>query len=493
VIAARVRGQLASAFQEPPAPPEGTERPADFPAHRARTEGAANLIVANDADILEDRFWVRVQDFFGQQVTTPFSDNGSFLINLADTMAGGEALVSLRSRGESLRPFELVEGIRREAEAQYRQTERGLQERLEATERRLRELRQGPGGHRAQRGRHRRHHARAAGRDRPRAGGDPPHPGELAAGAARAPPRHRGAGDRAAAAETSRSVPSPADAASALGLGVVRGRARGGGGKRMTRAACFLGGARRDGRRRVLLTPDASRPPPPRRSPSRPAARLRRRADRGGADDGTLWVAAPRPTLGAARRPPPGRPERCGAAGRLTELRLTEPRTANPEMLERLGVEDPQRPGATSALLPRARCARARRWRSWWSGRRRMRVQANVPETVYVRRPGETQAWLAEGRIPSTPTQPLDRPRHRQHPARAGAGGGGGAHWRGAAAAAARHDTDSPLAVVEPEEVPALDEISLDEVARAFEFLTFLDVRRAPRSRASASAKAASR
>jgi hypothetical protein len=40
-------------------------------------------------------------------------------------------------------------------------------------------------------------------------------------------------------------------------------------------------------------------------------------------------------------------------------------------------------------------------------------------------------------------------------------------------------DTDSPLAVVEPEEVPALDEISLDEVARAFEFLTFLDVRRA--------------
>jgi ABC-type uncharacterized transport system involved in gliding motility auxiliary subunit len=86
-----------------------------------------------------------VQDFFGQQVATPFSDNGAFLINLADTMAGGEALVSLRSRGESLRPFEMVDDIRRTAEAQYRQTERGLQERLEATERRLRELRQGPG------------------------------------------------------------------------------------------------------------------------------------------------------------------------------------------------------------------------------------------------------------------------------------------------------------------------------------------------------------
>jgi ABC-type uncharacterized transport system involved in gliding motility auxiliary subunit len=145
VIVARVRGPLNSAFTEAPPPPEGAERPADFPAHRARTEGPANLIVANDSDILEDRFWVRVQDFFGQQVTTPFSDNGAFMINIADSMAGGEALVSLRSRGESLRPFEMVEDIRRTAEAQFRQTERGLQERLEATERRLRELRQGPG------------------------------------------------------------------------------------------------------------------------------------------------------------------------------------------------------------------------------------------------------------------------------------------------------------------------------------------------------------
>ena len=145
VIVARVRGVLNSAFTGPPAPPEGETRPADFPAHRARTEGPANLIVANDADILEDRFWVRVQDFFGQQVTTPFSDNGAFVINMADTMAGGEALVGLRSRGESLRPFEMVEDIRRQAEAQFRQTERALQERLEATERRLRELRQGPG------------------------------------------------------------------------------------------------------------------------------------------------------------------------------------------------------------------------------------------------------------------------------------------------------------------------------------------------------------
>lgn len=153
VIGARVRGELASAFPEgPPPPPEGAERPADFPAHRARSEGVANFVVLADADLLEDRFWVRVQDFFGQQVATPISDNGALLANLVDTFAGGDALISLRSRGESLRPFTVVEDIRRDADARFRQTERQLQERLQQTERRLRELRQGQGQGQGQQG-----------------------------------------------------------------------------------------------------------------------------------------------------------------------------------------------------------------------------------------------------------------------------------------------------------------------------------------------------
>ncbi|WP_421994451.1 GldG family protein [Roseococcus sp.] len=144
VIAARIRGNLRTAFPDG-APPlaEGIERVADFPAHRAATEGPANIVVTNDSDILEDRFWVRVQDFFGQQVATPFSGNGSFVVNLADTLAGSDAMISLRSRGEGQRPFELVDNIRRQADAQFRQSEQQLTERLTATERRLRELRQG--------------------------------------------------------------------------------------------------------------------------------------------------------------------------------------------------------------------------------------------------------------------------------------------------------------------------------------------------------------
>jgi ABC-type uncharacterized transport system involved in gliding motility auxiliary subunit len=139
-ILARFRGPLRSAF---PGPPEGAT-PAE--PHRAQSEGPANLVVGHDADWLEDRFWVRVQDFFGQQVPTPVADNGALLANLVETLAGGDALVSLRSRGEAFRPFGYLEEIRRDAEARFRQTERQLQQRLEQTERRLRELRSGPGG-----------------------------------------------------------------------------------------------------------------------------------------------------------------------------------------------------------------------------------------------------------------------------------------------------------------------------------------------------------
>lgn len=146
IVGARVRGVLKSAFTEAPPPPEGAERPADFPAHLAESKGPANLVVIADSDILADRFWVRLQDFFGQQVATPFADNGALLVNLVDTLAGGDNLIALRSRGDSLRPFETVENIRRNAELAYRQTEAGLQQKLEAAEKKLRELRQGQRG-----------------------------------------------------------------------------------------------------------------------------------------------------------------------------------------------------------------------------------------------------------------------------------------------------------------------------------------------------------
>ena len=149
VIAARVRGELASAFAGPPAPPAdapgAAKEKVTLPEHRAKSEGTANMVVVADSDLLADRFWVRVQEFFGQQEATPFSDNGPFVANLIGTLAGGDALIGLRSRGTSLRPFDLVEDMQRSAEARFRQTEQELSKHLEETQKKLTELRTGRG------------------------------------------------------------------------------------------------------------------------------------------------------------------------------------------------------------------------------------------------------------------------------------------------------------------------------------------------------------
>ena len=143
VIAARVHGVLHSAFTGPPPEPAGQKPPANFPPYKAVTSGPANLVVVADSDILDDRFWVRVSDFFGQQTALPFSDNGPFVANLIDTLAGGEALIGLRSRGDTSRPFTLVNEMQSQAEAQFRQTEQTLQTHLDTVQKQLQTLRQG--------------------------------------------------------------------------------------------------------------------------------------------------------------------------------------------------------------------------------------------------------------------------------------------------------------------------------------------------------------
>jgi hypothetical protein len=136
------------------------------------------------------------------------------------------------------------------------------------------------------------------------------------------------------------------------------------------------------------------------------------------------------------------------------------------------------RAGATSTLL-RVVDAQGAALVELVIGRRRVRTQGNVPESAYVRRPNENQAWLAEGRIPvdADPQLWLDRdianlPRERVQRvtiARVGE-----------APLVLTHtgQPDGKLAITTPADAPPADDVSLDEVARSFEFLTFLDVRR---------------
>ncbi|HEX9836974.1 MAG TPA: Gldg family protein [Alphaproteobacteria bacterium] len=157
IIAARLTGVLKTAFPDGPpkdekaaekkdetAAPDGEkkeEAKPELPAdHLAQSKGPVNLIVAADVDILADRFWTRIQDFFGQQLEVPIANNADFTLNALDNVAGGTALASLRSRSLTSRPFELVADIQKNAEARFRAKEQQLVQKLEDVEKKLKEL-----------------------------------------------------------------------------------------------------------------------------------------------------------------------------------------------------------------------------------------------------------------------------------------------------------------------------------------------------------------
>lgn len=145
VIAARVSGMLHSAFKGPPAEPKGQKRPADFPAYIAATAKPAHMVVIADSDLMANRYWVQTSNFFGQTQVTPFSDNGAFVANLVGTLAGSDALMGLRARGVTVRPFTRIDAMQRVAEARFRRTEETLQAHLTAARKQLTELRTGRG------------------------------------------------------------------------------------------------------------------------------------------------------------------------------------------------------------------------------------------------------------------------------------------------------------------------------------------------------------
>lgn len=135
IVAARISGKLESAFADAHTGKDGQKEG----AHIASTENA-NLLVVADTDILSDRLWVQVQEFFGQRIASPWANNGDFVINALDNLLGSSSLISIRSRGKFTRPFDVVQDLRREAEARYLEKANDLQARLAEAEQELSEL-----------------------------------------------------------------------------------------------------------------------------------------------------------------------------------------------------------------------------------------------------------------------------------------------------------------------------------------------------------------
>ena len=109
-------------------------------AHLSTSLEPTNIVVFADSDLLTDRLWVQVTQFFGQRIPQPFANNGDLVINAMDNLSGGADLSSIRSRGRYSRPFTKVLTLQREADDRLRQEESELSARVAETESALAEL-----------------------------------------------------------------------------------------------------------------------------------------------------------------------------------------------------------------------------------------------------------------------------------------------------------------------------------------------------------------
>lgn len=141
-LAMQITGPAQSAFPEgQPNKPEDAKSPEEGGyQHVNESVEPVNVIVVADTDFLHDRFWAETRQLAGQRFVVPYANNADFVINAMENLLGGSALSDLRGRGETNRPFLMVQEIRQEAERQYQAKEQRLQQELTEVRGRLETL-----------------------------------------------------------------------------------------------------------------------------------------------------------------------------------------------------------------------------------------------------------------------------------------------------------------------------------------------------------------
>jgi ABC-type uncharacterized transport system involved in gliding motility auxiliary subunit len=153
VVIASVSGIFKSAFPKgvPAAPAEPT-KPGEVPKlaaktpatpHLAESKKPGRLIVTGDSDFLLDPFTVRQR----QNAMETLNDNLAFVLSALETLGGSDELVSLRSKGSSIRPFKRVQELERVAQMRYQAKLDEIERSLEVANTKIAELsrQSGPG------------------------------------------------------------------------------------------------------------------------------------------------------------------------------------------------------------------------------------------------------------------------------------------------------------------------------------------------------------
>ncbi len=146
-LAVRVTGNADSAF--PKGPPIDEEagksdkkddsdnaagddaKKAEKPAHIAKSQKPLNLIMVADADFMETGFWAQKANAGEGAVYVPFANNADFVVNALDDLARPEPLIGLRGRGAPVRPFTVVDDLRKASENKLRAKQLELSQQLE--------------------------------------------------------------------------------------------------------------------------------------------------------------------------------------------------------------------------------------------------------------------------------------------------------------------------------------------------------------------------
>ena len=149
-IAALITGRFTTAFPDgmpkdnAPADKKDEAKPdaakASPAPHLTQSAGTSTLIVVADTDWLFDDYSIRKFNLLGTSAAEPLNDNLSFAANSLDFLSGSQDLISIRGKGDSIRPFTVVRNMEAGANKKYEEKLTALEAQLNDVQSKLTEL-----------------------------------------------------------------------------------------------------------------------------------------------------------------------------------------------------------------------------------------------------------------------------------------------------------------------------------------------------------------
>src|SRR5205085_3683273 len=151
-LAVRLSGNFKTAFPDGkpkpspmPGAPEDNKREEKSPTLQQSSQ-PTTVVLVGDADMIQDPLAIReLGTLTGQRLIMPANSNLSFAQSIVEQLAGDSNLISVRSRASRERPFTVVQKLQADAEANYQNKIRELENNLAETQRKVNELQKSKG------------------------------------------------------------------------------------------------------------------------------------------------------------------------------------------------------------------------------------------------------------------------------------------------------------------------------------------------------------